>query len=186
MGLMDIVNGVLNGPRGHRQPSPREGSGGMSPMMRASCALPMARNPFSAASSGGATAAPASGPSRSSTARRYCDRGGPVRWAGGHPGRPLGRADRWCRFGLQLAGYDERRTRRPPRRRNCRRRAEWRSRQPDEGVPGPWIRRCRPVLIGTGPNQAIAPNDLKNALGSDTLDTVAQQTGMSRSTCWRV
>jgi uncharacterized protein YidB (DUF937 family) len=35
--------------------------------------------------------------------------------------------------------------------------------------------------IGTGPNQTIAPNDLENALGSDTLDTIAQQTGMSRS-----
>ena len=38
MGLMDIVNGVLNGPRGQRQPS-REGSGGMSPMMMALLAL---------------------------------------------------------------------------------------------------------------------------------------------------
>jgi uncharacterized protein YidB (DUF937 family) len=35
--------------------------------------------------------------------------------------------------------------------------------------------------IGAGPNQAIAPDDLENALGSETLDTIAQQTGMSRS-----
>ena len=34
MGLMDVINGVPNGPRGQRQPS-REGGGGMSPMMMA-------------------------------------------------------------------------------------------------------------------------------------------------------
>ena len=36
MGLMDILNGMQNGPRGARQPAPRgSGSGGMSPMMMA-------------------------------------------------------------------------------------------------------------------------------------------------------
>jgi hypothetical protein len=38
MGLMDVINGVPNGPRGQRQPS-REGGGGMSPMMMALLAL---------------------------------------------------------------------------------------------------------------------------------------------------
>ena len=35
--------------------------------------------------------------------------------------------------------------------------------------------------VGTGPNKEIAPNDLADALGSDTLDTLSQQTGMGRS-----
>ena len=35
--------------------------------------------------------------------------------------------------------------------------------------------------VGTGPNKAIAPNDLADALGSDTLDTLSQQTGMGRN-----
>ena len=34
--------------------------------------------------------------------------------------------------------------------------------------------------VGTGPNQEIAPHDLANALGSDTLDSLSQQTGMGR------
>src|SRR6185369_4491614 len=34
--------------------------------------------------------------------------------------------------------------------------------------------------VGTGPNKAIAPHDLESALGGDTLDTLAQQTGMGR------
>jgi uncharacterized protein YidB (DUF937 family) len=35
--------------------------------------------------------------------------------------------------------------------------------------------------VGTGPNKAIAPNDLADALGSDTLDTLSQQTGMGQN-----
>ena len=35
--------------------------------------------------------------------------------------------------------------------------------------------------VGTGPNEGIAPNDLAKALGSDTLDALAQQTSMQRA-----
>jgi uncharacterized protein YidB (DUF937 family) len=34
--------------------------------------------------------------------------------------------------------------------------------------------------VGHGPNQEIAPNDLAQALGSDTLDTLSHETGMER------
>jgi uncharacterized protein YidB (DUF937 family) len=34
--------------------------------------------------------------------------------------------------------------------------------------------------VGTGPNQDIAPSDLADALGGDTLDALSQQTGMGR------
>ncbi|HEY7300058.1 MAG TPA: YidB family protein [Xanthobacteraceae bacterium] len=34
--------------------------------------------------------------------------------------------------------------------------------------------------IGTGPNQSIAPKDLASAIGNDTLDALAKHTGMSR------
>jgi len=33
--------------------------------------------------------------------------------------------------------------------------------------------------VGTGPNEEIAPEDLANALGSDALNTLSQETGMS-------
>jgi uncharacterized protein YidB (DUF937 family) len=35
--------------------------------------------------------------------------------------------------------------------------------------------------IGTGPNKDIAPNDLADALGSDTLNTLSKQTGMGQN-----
>jgi uncharacterized protein YidB (DUF937 family) len=34
--------------------------------------------------------------------------------------------------------------------------------------------------VSTGPNQEIAPNDLANALGNDTLDALSQKTGLGR------
>jgi uncharacterized protein YidB (DUF937 family) len=34
--------------------------------------------------------------------------------------------------------------------------------------------------VGTGPNKAISPDALESALGTDTLDTLAKQTGMGR------
>jgi uncharacterized protein YidB (DUF937 family) len=34
--------------------------------------------------------------------------------------------------------------------------------------------------VGTGPNKAISPKDLESALGGNTLDTLAQHTGMGR------
>ena len=34
--------------------------------------------------------------------------------------------------------------------------------------------------VGNGPNQAVSPGDVEQAVGSDTLDTLARETGMSR------
>jgi len=34
--------------------------------------------------------------------------------------------------------------------------------------------------VGNGPNQAVSPDDVEQAVGSDTLDTLARETGMSR------
>jgi uncharacterized protein YidB (DUF937 family) len=34
--------------------------------------------------------------------------------------------------------------------------------------------------VGNGPNQPLAPDDVEQAVGSDTLDTLARETGMSR------
>ena len=40
--------------------------------------------------------------------------------------------------------------------------------------------RAAQSWVGTGPNQEIAPASLETALGQDTLDALAQQTGMGR------
>jgi uncharacterized protein YidB (DUF937 family) len=34
--------------------------------------------------------------------------------------------------------------------------------------------------VGRGPNKEVAPNQLENAIGADTLATLSQQTGLSR------
>jgi uncharacterized protein YidB (DUF937 family) len=34
--------------------------------------------------------------------------------------------------------------------------------------------------VGSGPNQSVAPEDLENAIGADTLDAVARRTGIPR------
>jgi uncharacterized protein YidB (DUF937 family) len=34
--------------------------------------------------------------------------------------------------------------------------------------------------VGRGPNKEVAPNQLENAIGTDTLATLSQQTGLSR------
>jgi uncharacterized protein YidB (DUF937 family) len=41
--------------------------------------------------------------------------------------------------------------------------------------------RAAQSWVGTGPNEEIAPNDLANALGADTLDALTRQTGMKRA-----
>jgi uncharacterized protein YidB (DUF937 family) len=35
--------------------------------------------------------------------------------------------------------------------------------------------------VGTGPNQSVAPEDLEKAIGADTLDALAQRTGIPRA-----
>ncbi len=36
------------------------------------------------------------------------------------------------------------------------------------------------LWVGTGPNQTVGPEDLERAIGADTLDAVAQRTGIPR------
>jgi uncharacterized protein YidB (DUF937 family) len=41
--------------------------------------------------------------------------------------------------------------------------------------------RAAQSWVGRGPNDAIAPDDLANALGGDTLDALTRQTGLGRT-----
>jgi uncharacterized protein YidB (DUF937 family) len=184
MGLMDIVNGVLNGPRGQRQPSPREGSGGMSPMMMALLALLAYKALKGRSGSGHASAPqqPGSGGRTASqppggTATAGAPSGGLGDILGGLLGGRTGGAASGSSLqdmmkgglGGLLAGATAGGVLSGGLGNLMK---EFQDRGYGDAAQS-WI--------GTGPNQAIAPNDLENALGSDTLDTVAQQTGMSRS-----
>ena len=69
MGLLDILNGMQNGPRGQKQPgrSGSESSGGMSPIMMALLGL-LAHKAFKSRS--GQAATPAIGPADTSAVWR--------------------------------------------------------------------------------------------------------------------
>ena len=155
MGLMDILNGMQNGPRGQRAPDPRGGSGGMSPITMAILGL-LAYKAFK--SFGGSRAdAPATG----SVPRLPVNDGAPSGGgladmlkgglggllAGGAAGSVLsgGLSDLVRQF--QQSGHGE--------------------------VADSWV--------GTGQNKAISPDDLANALGADQIDNLTAQSGLSRS-----
>jgi uncharacterized protein YidB (DUF937 family) len=173
MGLMDIVNGVLNGPRGQRQPSTREGSGGMSPMMMALLAL-LAYKALKGRSGSGHASAPQQ-PGGTATAGAPSGGLGDIlggllggRTGGTPAGASLQNLMKGGLGGL-LAGAGAGSVLSGGLGNLMK---EFQDRGHGD-VAQSWI--------GAGPNQAIAPDDLENALGSETLDTIAQQTGMSRS-----
>ncbi len=183
MGLMDVINGVLNGPRGQRQPS-REGGGGMSPMTMALLALlaykalkgrggPAHAGAPQQPTPGGRTASQLPG----GNATTGAPSGGLGDILGGLLGGRTGGAasssslQDMMKGGLGglLAGAG--------------------AGSVLSGGLGNLMKEFQDrgygnvaqSWVGAGPNQSIAPDDLENALGSEALDTIAQQTGMSRS-----
>ena len=149
MGLLDVLNGMQNGPRGQPAPSSGGGSGGMSPLTMALLGLVAykAIKHFSGqpASNPGGPAAPSGG-----GFGNLLQGGLGSLLAGGAGGAAAGSVlsgglgDLLKQF--QQSGHGE--------------------------TAQSWV--------GTGPNKAISPNDLASALGDDQIDTLAQQSGMSR------
>ena len=148
MGLLDVLNGMQNGPRGPSQPS-TQSSGGMSPMTMAILALLAwkAVKHFSGNQPGPSPAAPAQvpPPAPASTGGGLGNILGGL-LAGGAAGSVLsgGLGDLLKQF--QQNGQGD--------------------------AANSWV--------GTGPNKAIAPGDLANALGADQLDKLSSQSGLSR------
>lgn len=183
MGLIDILNGMQNGPRGSSQPSSGGKGGGMSPIMMAMLGLlaykavksisgqPAARagtgNPLP---SGGSVTAGQSGGGIGDI------RGGLL---GGRPGSAsatntganpnaslkdllpggLGELLGGAAAGTALSGG-----------------LGALIKEFQQGGLG----QAAQTWVGTGPNQQIASNDLARALGSDTLDALSKQTGVGR------
>jgi uncharacterized protein YidB (DUF937 family) len=148
MGLLDVLNGMQNGPRGPSQPS-TQSSGGMSPMTMAILALLAwkAVKHFGGNQPGASPAAPAQvpPPAPASTGGGLGNILGGL-LAGGAAGSVLsgGLGDLMKQF--QQHGQGD--------------------------AANSWV--------GTGPNKAIAPGDLANALGADQLDQLSKQSGLSR------
>lgn len=151
MGLMDVLNGMQNGPRGQRDP----GTGGMSPITMAILGL-LAYKAIKGVAGSHTTTAPANPAPANPINVNVPQTGGALGdllknglgglLAGGAAGSVLsgGLNDLLKQF--QQSGHSE--------------------------TVNSWV--------GTGPNKAISPTDLANALGSERINAVVAQTGMSR------
>lgn len=144
MGLMDVLNGMQNGPRGQTAP----GQGGMSPLTMAFLGLLA----FKAIKS--VTASQPGAPAGGTTAPGAAGGG-----LGGLLQGGLGSLLAGGAGGSVLSGG-----------------LNDLLKQFEQGGQGDIAKSW----VGTGPNKAIAPGDLANALGADRINHLMQVSGMSR------
>jgi len=157
MGLLDILNGMQNGPRGSSNPTPQTG-GGMSPMTMAILAL-LAYKAVKHISGGQSDTTPAPAPSPAG--------GGMGASVGGGGGGGLGVVLKGGLGGLLAggaagsvisSGLGE---------------LLKQFQQSGHGdTANSWV--------SPGPNKQIAPGDLANALGADQINGLMSQSGLSR------
>ena len=155
MGLLDVLNGMQNGPRGPSTASAQSG-GGMSPMTMAILGLLAwkAIKHFSAGQPGAAPAPSPAGGGMSGGMSGGLGGGlsdvlkGPLGGllAGGAAGSVISGGLGDLLKQLQQGGHGE--------------------------TANSWV--------GTGANKAISPGDLANALGADQINSLASQSGLSK------
>jgi uncharacterized protein YidB (DUF937 family) len=153
MGLLDVLNGMQNGPRGPSTPSAQSGSG-MSPMTMAILAL-LAYKAVKHISGGSSapTAAPAPAPAPGGGL------GGSLGGALGGLGGLLGGVLAGGAAGSVLSGGL----------------GDLLNKLQQNGhgdTANSWVTQ--------GPNKQISPGDLANALGADQIDHMMSQSGLSR------
>jgi uncharacterized protein YidB (DUF937 family) len=162
MGLLDVLNGMQNGPRGPSKPSTDTG-GGMSPMTMAILALLAwkAVRHFGGSQADAQpkpTPAPAPAPSP-----KTIDAGMPGGGGGGLSDLMKGGLGGLLAGGaagsILSGGLGDL------------------MKQLQEGGHGDTANSW----VGKGQNKPIAPGDLANALGADQIDAIASQSGMSRN-----
>ena len=163
MGLLDVLNGMQNGPRGPSNPSEKT-SGGMSPMTMAILAL-LAYKAVKHFGGSQPAAAPAPAPSRGNTVNAGLPGGGMGAAPGGGGG--LGDLLKGGLGGLLAGGA---------------------AGTVISGGLGDLLKQFQQngqgetvdSWVSPGPNKAIAPGDLAKALGADQINTLASQSGLSR------
>jgi uncharacterized protein YidB (DUF937 family) len=160
MGLLDILNGMQNGPRGPSTPSAQgQDQGGMSPITMAILAL-LAYKAVKHIGGGQPHAAPAPAPAPSPNT---VNAGLP----GGDMGGGLGDLLKGGLGGLLAGGA---------------------AGSVISGGLGDLLKQFQQngqgdtanSWVGKGENKPIAPGDLANALGADQIDSLASQTGLPR------
>jgi uncharacterized protein YidB (DUF937 family) len=162
MGLLDVLNGMQNGPRGPSTPSAQSG-GGMSPMTMAILAL-LAYKAVKhiGGSAPGASPAPAA-PSSGNTINASLPGGG----MGGGMGGGLGDVLKGGLGGLLAGGA---------------------AGSVISGGLGDLLKQFQQngqgetanSWVSPGPNKQISPGDLASALGSDQINNLISQSGLSR------
>lgn len=155
MGLLDVLNGMQNGPRGPSGPA-TDSKGGMSPMTMAILALLAwkALKHFGGSNQAGSQPAPTPTPSPKTINAGIPGGGLSDVLKGGLGGLLAGGAAGSILSGglsdlikqLQQGGQGE--------------------------VANSWV--------GKGQNKPISPGDLASALGADQIDSIARQSGLSR------
>jgi uncharacterized protein YidB (DUF937 family) len=151
MGLLDILNGMQNGPRGQSTPAPGGSSGGMSPIAMALLGL-VAYKAIKHLSPDQPNAVPANrGPSTADTPS-----GGGL---GGMLGPLGGLLAGGAAGGVLSGGLNDL------------------LKQFQQGGQSDVVQSW----IGTGPNKSISPDTLSKVLSPDQIRTLTAQTGMSRN-----
>jgi uncharacterized protein YidB (DUF937 family) len=150
MGLMDVLNGMRNGPRGQVSSTPSRG--GTSPLTMGLLAL-LAYKAFKGGGMFGSGATPSSPnpPSTPSTSLAADAHGDWLSGLGNLIGGGSGGSVLTGGLGELLKRLQQ---------------------TGQEQVGQSWV--------GTGPNRPISTSNLQKALGADTLDALSQQTGMPR------
>ena len=156
MGLLDVLNGMQNGPRGPSNPGAQTG-GGMSPMTMAILAL-LAYKAVKHLGGSQPTAAPA--PSRGNTVNAALPGGGMGGGLGDLLKGGLGGLLAGGAAGSVISGG-----------------LGDLLKQFQQNGQGDTVNSW----VSPGPNRAISPDDLAKALGADQLDTLATQSGLSRN-----
>jgi uncharacterized protein YidB (DUF937 family) len=150
MGLLDVLNGMQNGPRGPSTPS-AQGSGGMSPMTMAILGL-LAYKAVKHLTAGQPGASQAPAPSPGSAGGGMGDLGGLLKGglggllAGGAAGSAISGGLGDLLKQLQQNGHG--------------------------AAANSWV--------SPGANKPISPNDLASALGADQISSLMSQSGLSR------
>ena len=152
MGLLDVLNGMQQGPRGPSTPSTSgQSSGGMSPMTMAILGL-LAWKAIRHLTTSQPGAAPAQMPKSTPTGSAGGGLGDVLK---GGLGGLLGGAAAGSVISGGLGDL---------------------MKQLQQGGQG----ETANSWVGSGPNKGISPNDLAGALGADQISSLASQTGLSR------
>ncbi|QWG18154.1 DUF937 domain-containing protein [Bradyrhizobium sediminis] len=153
MGLLDVLNGMQNGPRGPSNPNAQD-KGGMSPITMAILAL-LAYKAVKHLGGSKPNAAPAPAPSPNTTNAGLPGGGGLGDLLKGGLGGLLGGAAAGSVISGGLGDL---------------------LKQFQQNGQG----EAADSWVGRGENKPIAPGDLGKALGVDQINTLASQTGLSR------